>query len=72
MAGGLQGIVTEVRAIFQDPGAISKVKKSDLCLLTYGQLKYAYILPDKHPISFRINLLKFHWGPFVLSSYTKT
>lgn len=38
ITGGLQGIVTEVRAIFQDPGAIPKIKKSDLCLLTYGQL----------------------------------
>jgi glycerophosphodiester phosphodiesterase len=38
ITGGLQGIVTEVRAILQDPGAISKIKESDLCLLTYGQL----------------------------------
>lgn len=38
ITGGLQGIVSEVRAIFQDRGAISKIKESNLCLLTYGQL----------------------------------
>lgn len=38
ITGGLHGIVSEVRAIFQDPGAISKIKESNLCLLTYGQL----------------------------------
>lgn len=38
ITGGLHGIVSEVRAIFQDRGAISKIKESNLCLLTYGQL----------------------------------
>ncbi|KAH9328777.1 hypothetical protein KI387_000885, partial [Taxus chinensis] len=36
--GGLQGIVSEVKAIFQNPGVVSKIKQSNLCLLTYGQL----------------------------------
>ncbi|XXG78358.1 hypothetical protein AAC387_Pa08g2315 [Persea americana] len=38
VACGLQGIVSEVRAIFRNPGAISKLKEANLCLLTYGQL----------------------------------
>ncbi|GLJ45804.1 hypothetical protein SUGI_0963880 [Cryptomeria japonica] len=36
--GGLQGIVSEVKAVLQNPGAVSKIKESNLCLLTYGQL----------------------------------
>lgn len=35
---GLQGIVSEVRAILQNPGLVSKVKDAGLCLLTYGEL----------------------------------
>lgn len=35
---GLQGIVSEVRAILQNPGLASKVKDAGLCLLTYGEL----------------------------------
>ncbi|XP_024017623.1 glycerophosphodiester phosphodiesterase GDPD1, chloroplastic isoform X2 [Morus notabilis] len=38
LEGGLQGIVSEVKAIFRDPGAISRIKESKLKLLTYGQL----------------------------------
>ncbi|XP_050371881.1 glycerophosphodiester phosphodiesterase GDPD3-like isoform X2 [Argentina anserina] len=38
MAGGLQGIVSEVRAILRDPNAVTRIKDSNLCLLTYGQL----------------------------------
>eukprot|EP00268_Persea_americana_P052701 TRINITY_DN5915_c0_g1_i10.p1 TRINITY_DN5915_c0_g1~~TRINITY_DN5915_c0_g1_i10.p1 ORF type:complete len:196 (-),score=40.02 TRINITY_DN5915_c0_g1_i10:1363-1950(-) len=38
VACGLQGIVSEVRAIFRNPGAISKLKEVSLCLLTYGPL----------------------------------
>ena len=37
---GLQGIVSEVKAIFRNPGAVTKIKESKLCLLTYGKLKY--------------------------------
>lgn len=39
LAGGLQGIVSEVRAIYRNPGAITKIKESKLSLITYGQLK---------------------------------
>lgn len=35
---GLQGIVSEVRAILENPGLVSKVKDAGLCLLTYGEL----------------------------------
>ncbi|KAM3367124.1 hypothetical protein ACQJBY_016032 [Aegilops geniculata] len=37
-AGGLQGIVSEARAVFRHPSAVARVKESDLSLLTYGQL----------------------------------
>ena len=39
LVGGLQGIVSQVKAIFRDPGAIAKIKESMLKLVTYGQLK---------------------------------
>lgn len=39
LAGGLHGIVSEVRAILRDPNAVARIKDSNLCLLTYGQLK---------------------------------
>ncbi|XXG41689.1 hypothetical protein AAC387_Pa01g2103 [Persea americana] len=38
LMNGLQGIVSEVRAIFRNPGAIPKIKEANLTLLTYGQL----------------------------------
>ncbi|GKU92838.1 hypothetical protein SLEP1_g6510 [Rubroshorea leprosula] len=38
LAGGLQGIVSEVRAIFRNPGAVARIKESKLALTTYGQL----------------------------------
>lgn len=38
LAGGLQGIVSEVKAIFKNPGAITRIKESKLSLITYGQL----------------------------------
>ncbi|XP_059656603.1 glycerophosphodiester phosphodiesterase GDPD1, chloroplastic-like [Cornus florida] len=38
LEGGLQGIVSEVRAILRNPGSITKIKESKLSLLTYGQL----------------------------------
>ncbi|GMH06873.1 hypothetical protein Nepgr_008713 [Nepenthes gracilis] len=38
LEGGLQGIVSEVKAIFRNPGALSTIKDSKLSLLTYGQL----------------------------------
>ncbi|XP_027154023.1 glycerophosphodiester phosphodiesterase GDPD1, chloroplastic-like isoform X1 [Coffea eugenioides] len=36
--GGLQGIVSEVKGIFRNPGAVNKIKDSKLSLLTYGKL----------------------------------
>ncbi|KAK9276856.1 hypothetical protein L1049_006393 [Liquidambar formosana] len=38
LEGGLQGIVSEVKAIFRNPGAIARIKESKLSLITYGQL----------------------------------
>ncbi|KAK4772704.1 hypothetical protein SAY86_014479 [Trapa natans] len=38
LEGGLQGIVSEVKAIFRNPAAVSKIKESKLSLLTYGKL----------------------------------
>ncbi|XP_028780249.1 glycerophosphodiester phosphodiesterase GDPD1, chloroplastic [Neltuma alba] len=35
---GLHGIVSEVRAIFRNPGAVTKIKESKLSLITYGRL----------------------------------
>lgn len=39
LEGGLQGIVSEVKGVFRNPGAVSKIKDSKLSLLTYGSLK---------------------------------
>ncbi|XP_015881656.3 glycerophosphodiester phosphodiesterase GDPD1, chloroplastic [Ziziphus jujuba] len=36
--GGLQGIVSEVKAILRNPGAVTRIKESKLALITYGQL----------------------------------
>ncbi|XP_057492152.1 glycerophosphodiester phosphodiesterase GDPD1, chloroplastic-like [Actinidia eriantha] len=38
LQGGLQGIVSEVKGIFRNPGAIPKIKEAKLSLLTYGKL----------------------------------
>ncbi|KAF3786275.1 Glycerophosphodiester phosphodiesterase [Nymphaea thermarum] len=38
VAGGLQGIVSEVKAIFRNPAAIPRIKEANLGILTYGQL----------------------------------
>ncbi|WOL01745.1 hypothetical protein Cni_G10462 [Canna indica] len=38
LACGLQGIVSESRAIFRNPAAIARIKESNLALLTYGRL----------------------------------
>lgn len=37
LAGGLQGIVSQVKAIFRNPSAINRIKESNLSLITYGQ-----------------------------------
>ncbi|KAG2571732.1 hypothetical protein PVAP13_7KG118700 [Panicum virgatum] len=39
VAAGLQGIVSEVRAILRQPAAVAKIKEAKLSLMTYGQLK---------------------------------
>lgn len=39
MVGGLQGIVSEVKALFKNPGAIARIKECKLSLVTYGELK---------------------------------
>lgn len=39
LEGGLQGIVSEVRGIFRNPGTVKKIRESELSLLTYGKLK---------------------------------
>lgn len=36
--GGLQGIVSEVKGILRNPGAVSKIKEAKLSLLTFGKL----------------------------------
>ncbi|KAL9246054.1 hypothetical protein vseg_019636 [Gypsophila vaccaria] len=38
LEGSLQGIVSEVKGVFRSPGAVSKVKESNLSLFTYGTL----------------------------------
>ncbi|KAL9331219.1 hypothetical protein ACSQ67_000829 [Phaseolus vulgaris] len=35
---GLEGIVSEIKGIFRDPGTVTKIKESKLCLLSYGKL----------------------------------
>lgn len=39
MEGGLQGIVSEVKAIFRNAEAVTKIKESKLSLISYGLLK---------------------------------
>ncbi|XP_010540416.1 PREDICTED: glycerophosphodiester phosphodiesterase GDPD3 [Tarenaya hassleriana] len=36
--GGLQGIVSEVKAILRNPSSVTRIKESDLSLISYGQL----------------------------------
>lgn len=39
LENGLQGIVSEVKGIFRNPSAVTKIKEAKLSLLTYGKLK---------------------------------
>ncbi|MFQ6630863.1 hypothetical protein Gotur_009566 [Gossypium turneri] len=39
LEGGFQGIVSEIKGVFENPGAVPKIKDSNLSLLTYGTLK---------------------------------
>ncbi|XP_058186937.1 glycerophosphodiester phosphodiesterase GDPD1, chloroplastic-like [Rhododendron vialii] len=36
--GGLQGIVSEIKGVLRNPGAVPKIKEAKLSLLTYGKL----------------------------------
>ncbi|XP_022983246.1 glycerophosphodiester phosphodiesterase GDPD1, chloroplastic-like [Cucurbita maxima] len=38
LEGGLQGIVSEVKGIFRNPGTVKKIRESEVSLLTYGTL----------------------------------
>ncbi|XVF57725.1 hypothetical protein PTKIN_Ptkin07bG0005600 [Pterospermum kingtungense] len=38
LEGGLEGIVSEIKGVFANPGAVPKIKESNLSLLTYGKL----------------------------------
>ncbi|XP_074275184.1 glycerophosphodiester phosphodiesterase GDPD1, chloroplastic-like [Silene latifolia] len=38
LEGSLQGIVSEVKGVFRNPGVVSKVKEAKLLLFTYGTL----------------------------------
>ncbi|KAJ0039311.1 hypothetical protein Pint_23779 [Pistacia integerrima] len=38
LVGGLQGIVSEVKAIFKNPGVLARIKECKLSLVTYGEL----------------------------------
>ncbi|KAK1553341.1 hypothetical protein Q3G72_033199 [Acer saccharum] len=38
LAGGLQGIVSEVKVILKNPGAVKRIHESKLSLVTYGEL----------------------------------
>ncbi|KAI3929501.1 hypothetical protein MKX01_025669 [Papaver californicum] len=38
LRNGLQGIVSEAKGILKNPGMVSKIKESNLSLLSYGQL----------------------------------
>ncbi|KAL9380737.1 hypothetical protein Peur_026394 [Populus x canadensis] len=38
LEGGLQGIVSEVKGVFRNPGAVNKIKDAKLSLLTFGKL----------------------------------
>lgn len=38
LENGLHGVVSEVRAIFRNPGAVNRIKESKLSLITYGKL----------------------------------
>ncbi|MBA0614730.1 hypothetical protein Godav_014983, partial [Gossypium davidsonii] len=39
LEGGFQGIVSEIKGVFKNPGAVPKIKDSNLSLLSYGTLK---------------------------------
>ncbi|KAF1890173.1 hypothetical protein Lal_00025506 [Lupinus albus] len=38
LENGLQGIVSEIKGVFRNPGVVTKIKESKISLLTYGSL----------------------------------
>jgi glycerophosphodiester phosphodiesterase len=38
LEGGLEGIVSEIKGVLRNPGAVPKIKEANLSLLTYGKL----------------------------------
>uniref|UniRef100_A0A2P2JFP6 glycerophosphodiester phosphodiesterase n=2 Tax=Rhizophora mucronata TaxID=61149 RepID=A0A2P2JFP6_RHIMU len=38
LEGGLEGIVSEVKGVFRNPGVVTKIKDAKLSLMTYGEL----------------------------------
>ncbi|OIW20911.1 hypothetical protein TanjilG_25083 [Lupinus angustifolius] len=38
LENGLQGIVSEIKGLFRNPGVVTKIKESEISLLTYGSL----------------------------------
>ena len=52
LENGLQGIVSEIKGIFRNPGAVTKIKESTLCLITYGKLKYVSVSCLVHSCSY--------------------
>ncbi|KAH7847810.1 hypothetical protein Vadar_030480 [Vaccinium darrowii] len=38
LEGGLEGIVSEIKGVFRNPGAVPKIKEANLSLMTYGKL----------------------------------
>ncbi|CAL0322748.1 unnamed protein product [Lupinus luteus] len=38
LENGLEGIVSEIKGVFRNPGVVTKIKESQLSLLTYGAL----------------------------------
>ncbi|CAL0318495.1 unnamed protein product [Lupinus luteus] len=38
LENGLQGIVSEIKGVFRNPGVVTKIKESEISLLTYGSL----------------------------------
>jgi hypothetical protein len=61
LENGLKGIVSEIKGIFRNPGAVSKIKESNLSLLTYGKLKYVWSFP------LSCYMLLVFFGPIVFS-----
>lgn len=60
LENGLQGIVSEIKGVFRNPGVITKIKESKLSLLTYGKLKYVLSTLGCLCFGFLVHSLFFH------------